>query len=257
MTEIHATAIIDPKAEIDEGVKVGPYAIIEGDVVIRKGCEIGPHVFIAAGTRLGENCKISQGAVLGTLPQDLKFSGEKTYLEIGNNTTIREYATLNRGTTYHYKTVVGDNCLLMAYSHIAHDCIIGNNVVIANAVNMAGHVVIEDYVGIGGMTPIHQFVRIGEHSFIGGGYRVPKDVPPYILAMGEPLRYGGLNVVGLKRRGFQSETMQFIKKAYRILFRSNITVSAALDRIEAELPQIPEIKHIVEFVRQSERGIIR
>ena len=187
----------------------------------------------------------------------MKFENEKTTLEIGNNTTIREYATLNRGTTEHWKTVVGDNCLLMAYSHVAHDCTLGNNVILANVVTMGGHVTIEDFVGIGGLVPIHQFVKIGKHTFIGGGLKVPKDVPPYILAMGEPLRYSGLNTIVLKRRGFSIDTLKELKKAYRIFYRSNLTVEKALEKIETNVNQIDEVKHLVRFIKSCERGIIR
>jgi len=254
---IHKTAQISAKAEIGQNVKIGPFSIIEDDVRIGNDTEISSNVVIASGARVGENCKIFNGAVLATVPQDLKFKNEKTTLEIGNNTSIREFATLNRGTTDHWKTVVGDNCLLMAYSHVAHDCTLGNNVIIANSVNMAGHVTIEDFVGIGGMVPIHQFVKIGKHTFIGGGFRVPKDVPPFIRAMGEPLRYAGLNSVGLQRRGFSQDTLSELKKAYRIFYRSNLIVSKALEKIESELKPIDEIKDLVRFIKSGERGIIR
>jgi UDP-N-acetylglucosamine acyltransferase len=255
--KIHPSAIIHPGAEIADQVEIGPYTIIEDNVEIKADTQIFSHVRIASGTRLGKNCRVFQGAVLGTIPQDLKFAGEETTLEIGDRTTIREYATLNRGTADRRKTTVGNDCFLMAYSHVAHDCTLGNNVVIANTVNMAGHVVIEDHVGIGGVTPIHQFVRIGMHSFIGGGYRVPKDVPPFILAMGEPLQYGGLNVVGLKRRGFTNETLSALKSAYRIIYRQNLNLVDALDKIEQEITQLEEVKYLVSFFRNSERGVIR
>jgi UDP-N-acetylglucosamine acyltransferase len=253
----HPTAVVSPKAEIAQNVKIGPFAIIEDDVIIGDGCVIGSSALIADGTRLGDNCRVFHSAVLGTIPQDLKFKGEKTTLEIGNGVTIREFATLNRGTVDRLKTVIGDNCLLMAYAHIAHDCVLGKHVVIANAVNMAGHCIIEDYVGVGGMCPIHQFVRIGKHSFIGGGLRVHKDVPPFILAMGEPLRYGGLNNVGLKRRGFSDEALAAIKKTYRILYQLNLTTQDALAKIEQEIEPIPEVRDIISFIRESERGVIR
>jgi UDP-N-acetylglucosamine acyltransferase len=254
---IHQTAIIDKGAELGKNISVGPYTIIENDVMIADDVQIASHVLIASGTRIGEGTKVHHGAVLGTIPQDLKFKGEKTTLEIGKNNTIREYATLNRGTSDHWKTVVGDNCLLMAYSHVAHDCLIGNNVIIANSVNMAGHVTIEDYAGIGGLCPIHQFVRIGKHAFIGGGYRVPKDIPPYILAMGEPIRFGGLNSVGLTRRGFSAEILDMIKKAYRIIYRSNLLLKDALTQIESEMGHFEEIMYLVNFFKNSERGVIR
>jgi len=257
LTQIHESAVVHPEAQLGTDVVVGPFAIIEKEVQIGDKTEIGPHAIIADGTTIGNNCRISAGAVLGTQPQDLKFENEKTFVVIGDNTTIREYATVNRATSHSYYTRVGDNCLLMAYSHIAHDCQIGNHVVIANAVNMAGHVIIEDYVGVGGMTAIHQFVRIGAHTFIGGGYRVPKDVPPYILAMGEPLTFGGLNQVGLKRRGFSDETLSILKKAYRIIYRSKLIFKDALIEVENSLPKIPEIEHLLKFLKESERGVIR
>jgi len=255
--DIHATALVSSKADIGRNIKIGPFAIIEDDVVIGDDCEIASNAVIANGTRLGNKCRVFHSAVLGTIPQDLKFGGEKTTLEIGHGTTIREFATLNRGTKDRLKTFVGNNCLLMAYSHIAHDCILGNNVVIANAVNMAGHVIIEDYAGVGGMSPIHQFVHIGKHSFIGGGLRVHKDVPPFILAMGEPLRYGGLNKVGLKRRGFSDEVLSLIRETYRILYQTNLTINDALKKIEDEVEMITEVREILSFIRESERGVIR
>ncbi|NIV12348.1 MAG: acyl-ACP--UDP-N-acetylglucosamine O-acyltransferase [Aliifodinibius sp.] len=257
MAKIHPTAIVDSKAELGNNVEVGPFTILEGNVMIDEGCRLQSHVLIASGTRLGKNIFVGKGAVLGTEPQDLKFKNEKTYLEVGDNTVIREFATLNRGTSYSYKTVVGKNCFLMAYMHIAHDCVIGNNVIISNAVNMAGHVVIEDYAAVGGLTAIHQFVRLGQHSFIGGGLRIPRDVPPYILAMGEPLQYGGTNYVGLSRRGFDEEVILEIKRAYKLIYKSNFTIREAVAKIEETLKPLPEIKNIVEFLKKSERGLIR
>ena len=257
LAEIHKTAIVEASAELADDVSVGPYTIIEGDVRIDAGTQIGPHVLLASGTRIGKNCRVSNGAVLGTQPQDLKFAGEKTTLEIGDNTTIREFATVNRGTTDHWKTVIGENCLLMAYSHVAHDCTIGNNVILANVVNLAGHVTIDDFVGVGGVTPIHQFVHIGRHAFIGGGFRVPKDIPPFILAMGEPLRFGGLNSVGLKRRGFSDDLLAKIKKAYRIIYNSKLLLVDALKKVEDEIEPVEEITYLVSFFRDSERGVIR
>jgi UDP-N-acetylglucosamine acyltransferase len=255
--KVHSTAIVDSKAEIGNDVEIGPFTVVEDDVKISDGCKIGSQVMIAAGTRLGKECLIHHGAVLGTRPQDLKFKGEKTTLEIGDHTTIREYATLNRGTTDHWKTVVGSNCLLMAYAHVAHDCVIGDNVILANCVNMAGHVTVEEFVSIGGLVPIHQFVKIGRHSFIAGGCKVPKDIPPYILALGEPIRYGGLNVIGLRRRGFSPEVLSLIKKAYRFIFQSKLLLNEALQKIESELQPIAEIQNILTFFRSCERGVIR
>ena len=256
VSKIHNTAIIHPNAQIADDVEIGPFTIVEDDVQISSGTKISSNALIESGTRIGNNCSIFNGAVLGTVPQDLKFGGEKTTLEIGNNTTIREFATLNRGTTDHWKTIVGENCLLMAYSHVAHDCTIGNNVILSNSVNMAGHVTIEDYV-IVSPSLIHQFVKIGKHTFIGGGSKVRIDVPPFILAIDDPLRYGGLNSVGLKRRGFDASMLASIKKAYKIIYRSKLLLADALKKVENELDPIDEVKDIVSFFRNSERGVIR
>ncbi len=255
--DIHETAIINPNAEIGKNVKIGPYSIVEDDVVIEDECEISSGALIASGTRLGKKCRVFHGAVLGSIPQDLKFAGEKTTLEIGENTTIREFATLNRGTEDKWKTVIGNNCLLMAYSHIAHDCILGNNVIIANSVNMAGHVIIDDFVGVGGICPVHQFVRIGKHAFIGGGSKVSKDVPPFVLAMGEPFRFAGLNRVGLTRRGFSEKTLTLIKDVYRIIIQSNLNLRDALKKVNDEIEPIQEVQDILQFYQDSNRGIIR
>lgn len=257
MTKIHPTAIVSSNAKIGTDVEIGPFCIIEDDVEIGDGCKIRSHVLIDSGVRLGKNVQVFSGAVLGTAPQDLKYKGEKTYLEVGNNTIIREYATLNRGTNHSWKTVVGSNCLLMSYVHVAHDCVLGNNVILSNSVNMAGHVTIEDYVIIGGLTAIHQFVRIGQHTMIGGGYRVPKDVPPYILAMGEPLQFGGLNAVGLTRRGFSSDVQLALKRAYKLVFRSSLTKREAIERLKNDFADVPEVQNIVTFLQKCERGIIK
>lgn len=256
MTTIHPTALVDRRAELDEGVTVGPYTIIEANARIGKNCEIGARVHVASGARIGAGVKVYTGAVLGTAPQDLKFKGAETTLEVGERTVIREYATLNRGTEDRWITRVGRDCFIMAYAHVAHDCSIGNHCILANAVNLAGHVELEDWASIGGLVPVHQFVRVGQHAFVGGGYRIPKDVPPYILALGEPLTFGGLNSVGLTRRGFSQETMTAIKRAYRVLFKSNLNVSQALVRIRETMHMTPDIRNIVEFIEKSERGII-
>lgn len=257
MATIHATAVVDPKAELAGDVVIGPYAVVEENVVIGEGTEVGPHALVAYGSRIGKRCKIHKGAVVGTIPQDLKFAGEETTLEVGDGTVIREFCTLNRGTSDRWKTEVGSNCLLMAYVHVAHDCVIGNNVILANAVNMAGHVVIGDYVGIGGMVPIHQFVRIGRHAFVGGGYRVPKDVPPFILVAGEPLKFAGINRVGLRRRGFSSETIDLLRRVYKLIYRSDLNVSQAITRIKEEFPLEGVVKEVVDFIESSERGIVK
>lgn len=253
---IHPTAIIDPKAEIDGGTTIGPYCVIEANVRIGRNCELAPHVHVASGARIGAGCRIFTGAVVGTVPQDLKFEGEETTLEIGERTIIREFATLNRGTKDHWKTIIGNDCLLMAYSHVAHDCIVGDHCILANAVNLAGHVVVEDWVSIGGMVPVHQFVSIGQHSFVGGGYRVVKDVPPYILAMGEPLTFGGLNSVGLSRRGFSEAVLTLLKRVYKLLYKSKLNVSQAVQRIRNEFELTSEVENVLSFIEKSERGII-
>lgn len=253
--EIHPTAVVDSKAEIADDVIIGPFAVIESDVVIESGCEIGSSVLLASGARLGKNVKVFHGAVIGTVPQDLKFGGEITTAEIGDNTVIREYATVNRGTEQHWKTVVGANCLLMAYSHIAHDCSVGDNSILANSVNLAGHVTIQEFVIIGGIVGIHQFVNIGAHCFIGGMFRVTKDVPPFILAGGTPLRYEGLNSVGLKRRGFDAEQRKAMKDAYRLLYQSDLQRAEALAQIKSGM-MTSDVEGIVKFFETSQRGVI-
>lgn len=257
MVAVHPSAIIDPRAELGEGVRVGPYSIIEAEVVVGEGTCIGSHVFIARKTKIGKECQIYHGVILGTPPQHLGYRGEETSLEIGDRTTLREYCTIHRATTHRWKTVVGSDCYLMAYVHVAHDCVIGNGVIMANAVNLGGHIEVEHYANIGGMVPVHQFVRIGRHSFVGGGCRVPKDVLPYVRVAGEPIRVNGLNIVGLQRRGFSKEAIEQLRRAYRILFRSGLNVSQAVAKIEEELDSTEEIRTILDFIRHSERGIIR
>ena len=254
-THVHETALVDPDAELGVGVVVGPWAIIGPRVQVGDGTEVGPRVLIERDTVVGEDCRLANGAVLGTDPQDLKYQGERTTLHVGDRTVVREFATLNRGTNASGRTVVGTDCLLMAYTHVAHDCVLGNHVVLANSVNMGGHVLIEDWATVGGLTPIHQFVRIGAHAFIGGGSRVPQDIPPYCRAAGIPPKLYGLNTVGLERRGLSDEVRAALKKAYRILFQSGENLSAALDRAEREVVGIPEVKHLIQFIRSSERGV--
>jgi UDP-N-acetylglucosamine acyltransferase len=256
-TQVHSTAIVSSKAQLGDNVVISPYVVIEDDVVIGDGTSIGPNAVIYNGARIGKNCKIHQGASISSPPQDLGYKNEPTTLEIGDNTTIRDFCTLNRGTTkQHLKSVVGSNCLLMSYSHVAHDCIIGNNVIIANSVQMAGHVTIEDYAFIGGLVAIHQFVNIGAHSIIGGLFRVPKDIPPYIMAGGAPVSYERLNVIGLRRRGFSKETLDTINDAYRILFLSKLNVSQGVEKIKSSMTITPEIQNILDFIARSKRGII-
>lgn len=252
---VHQTAIVDPGAELDSGVEVSPYAIIGPNVQIGQGTIVGPHAYIEKDTRVGNECFIAKGAVLGTDPQDLKYEGEETLLIVGDRTTIREFATLNRGTRASGSTVVGSNCLLMAYSHVPHDTRIGDHVILANAVQMGGHVVIEDWATIGGLTAVHQFVRVGTHAFIGGGSRVSKDIPPYTRAAGSPCALYGLNTVGLERRGLSKEMRLALKRAYRTLFASTMNLSQAIEEIrsQGELPE--EVEKLVAFIEASERGV--
>ena len=254
-TEVHPSAIVDPGAKLGQGVIVGPWTQIGPGVQVGDGTRVGSHVLIERDTTVGADCHLHQGAVLGTDPQDLKFRGEETVLILGDRTVIREYATLNRGTADLRQTVVGDDCLLMAYSHIAHDCQIGNNVVISNAVNMAGHVFIEDWSIIGGLTAIHQFVRIGAHAFVGGASRASQDVPPYTRAAGSPMKLYGLNSIGLDRRGFSREVRQALKNAYRAVFQGNLPLTQGLEQAEAEAEDFPEVRHFLTFIRTSERGV--
>lgn len=253
--DVHPTAIVDESASLGPGVVVGPYAIIGPDVTIGAGTRIGPQALIECRTTVGEDCRISKGAVLGTDPQDLKFQGEETWLHVGDRTMIREFATLNRGTSASGKTVVGSDCFLMAYTHVAHDCELGNHVILSNAVNMAGHVTIEDWAIVGGVTPIHQFVRIGAHAFVGGGSRIPQDVPPYCRAAGNPPKLYGLNAVGLERRGVSAEVRKALKAAYRHVFMSGLTVTRGVERAEQEIQGVPEVGHFLTFIRESDRGI--
>ncbi len=254
-SSIHATAVIGKSAVLGEGVTVGPYSVIEDDVEIGNGTTIWPHVHIASGARIGSDCKIHSGAVLANEPQDLKFSGEKTYLYLGDRNVVRECVTLNRGTMATGKTVIGSDNLFMAYSHVGHDCVIGNHVVVANCVPFGGHCEVGDYVVIGGLAAVHQFVRIGRFSMVGGVARASLDVPPFVMAGGhESFRYEGLNSIGLKRRGFSSEKITLIKDAYRILFQSGLLLSNALDQVTSELPQEPEIIEILDFFASGRYG---
>ena len=253
---IHPSAIINPKAQIGENVKVGPFVIIENDVVIGDGTEIKSSAVIKSGARIGKECRIFQSAVISEIPQDLKFSGEKTLLEIGDRTTVREFCTLNRGTSELGKSSIGNDCLLMAYVHVAHDCVIGDKTILANGVQLAGHVSIGYHVTIGGMTPIHQFCNVGDHAFVGGGYRVVQDVPPYILASGEPLKFAGVNNVGLRRRGFSSESRMNIKRVYKQIFYSAMNMSESIKEIKSNIKQTEEVKIILNFIENSNRGLI-
>ena len=254
---LHPTAVIDPGAELGRDVEVGPYAVIGAHVRVWAGTTIGAHAIVDGYTTLGEKCRVFPGAAVGLEPQDLKFAGERTYLRIGDRTVIREFATLNVATSPEEATVVGTDCLLMAYSHVAHNCTVGNHVIMANSANLAGHVVVEDYVTVGGVTAVHQFARMGCHSFIGGGSRIPQDVAPYTLVAGNPVRLAGLNLIGLKRRGFDAETLEALELAFRFVFRSKLLVGDALAMAREQVPQLPEVVRFLDFVEQSRRGITR
>jgi UDP-N-acetylglucosamine acyltransferase len=254
-TGIHPTAIISPDAKIGTNVEIGPYAIVGDGCEIGDGCVLGARATLERNVRLAPRVKVGVGSVLGSDPQDLKFKGEDTWVEIGENTTIREYATINRGTSHSFKTTVGRDCFLMSYVHLAHDCQVGNNVIISNATQLAGHIVVEDFAIISGVSAAHQFVRIGAHSFVGGCSRVAKDVPPYLKAVGNPVKLYGLNSVGLQRRGFSDETVRELKRAYRLLFRSELNVTQALERARAELQPLPEVTHFLDFIERSDRGV--
>jgi UDP-N-acetylglucosamine acyltransferase len=254
---IHPMTAIDPQARIAADVTIGPFTCVEGDVEIGEGTWIGPNVTIMNGSRIGRNCRIFPGAVISAIPQDLKFDGEVTTTVIGDNTTIRECCTLNRGTKDKYTTRVGSNCLLMAYVHLAHDVIVGDNCIIANSANIAGHVDIEDWVVIEGVVAVQQFIRIGQHSFIAGGSLVRKNVPPFVKAAREPLSFAGVNTIGLRRRGFANEAIAHIEDVYRMIYVHNSNMSRAIHAAELELPKTEEKETILEFIRMSDKGIIR
>ncbi len=254
---ISKLAYIHPDARLDESVAVEPFVYISKDVEIGEGTWIGPHVTVLDGARIGKNCKIFPGAVISGIPQDLKFQGEETTAEIGDNTIIREGATVNRGTAAVGKTIIGSNCMLMALSHVAHDCRIGNNCIIANVAGLAGEVKVDDWVIISGGTFVHQFSRIGSHVIIGPICKVRLDVPPYVKAERDPLSFMGLNVVGLSRRGFGKKRIDEIHNIYRAIFQNGMNTSNALAHVEKEFAPSPDRDYIIEFIRKSERGIIR
>lgn len=255
--QIHPTAIIDPSTQLGVNVTIGPYTIIGPECIIGDNCKIGSSVAIHRWTELDVGCRVWHGASIGADPQDLKFKGARTKVVVGKNTVVREYATINLSTEEGDVTKVGDNCFLMAYCHIAHECIVGNNVIMANSATLAGHVLVEDFAIIGGLTPVHQFTRVGCYCMIGGSSAVQKDVLPYTKAFGNPLAMYGLNSIGLSRRGFSQEQKDLIEKAYRLIFRSHLNTSQAVGRIKEELPMSPEIKHILEFIEDSQRGITK
>ncbi|MCL6584154.1 MAG: acyl-ACP--UDP-N-acetylglucosamine O-acyltransferase [bacterium] len=254
---IHKTAIVHPKAQIEENVTIGPYCIVGEHVIIHSGTILEAQVFLDGWTEIGRDCHIFPFATLGTVPQDLKFQGEKSELKIGQGTVIREGVTAHRGTSGGGGiTTIGDGCLLMAYAHVAHDCHVGNHVILANGIAMAGHVTIEDHASVGGLTAIHQFTRIGRYAYVGGASAVSKDVPPYGMAAGNRTKLYGVNSIGLQRKGFSQEAIENIKKAYRLLLSSHLNVSQAIARIEAEIDS-PEVRYLVDFIKNSDRGICK
>lgn len=254
--KIHPTAIVDPGAALGDDVEVGPYAVVGPAVTVGARSVIGTRAILERNVRLGADCRVGTGSILGGDPQDLKFKGEETWVEVGDGTVVREYATVNRGTAQSFRTSIGRKCLVMSYVHVAHDCHIGDEVILSNVVQMAGHITVGDFVTISGLTPIHQFVKIGAYAFIGGLSRVTKDVPPFVKAAGSPMKLYGLNTIGLQRRGFAPETLRELKKAYMLFFQSELNVSQALARARAELAPLPEVTLLIKFVEESERGVL-
>lgn len=256
---IHPTAVIDPSAEIGPGVRIGPYSIIGPGVRIGEGTQIGAHVVIDRWTTIGKNCQIYHHASIGTPPQHVRYRGEETYVVIGDNCVIREFVTIHRGTSFGGgETRLGDNNFIMAYAHVAHDCRLGNSVVMANGAQLAGHVVVEDHAVIGGLSAVHQFVRIGRYAFVGGATAVPKDIPPYVTASGVRARLYGINVLNLRRNGFPEEVIRALKRAYRIIFRSSRPLKDCIEEVKnSDLYQLPEVRYLVEFLEDSKRGITR
>ncbi|MGH7510433.1 MAG: acyl-ACP--UDP-N-acetylglucosamine O-acyltransferase [Gemmatimonadales bacterium] len=252
---IHPTALIDPSAEVGVGVAIGPYAIVGPQVTIGDRCRIGPRATLQRNVRLADDVVVGDGSILGGDPQDHKYGGEETWVEIGEGTIIREYSTINRGTSATLKTTVGARCFIMTYVHLAHDCHVGDDVVIANATQCAGHVTIHDRAILSGLNAVHQFVTIGTYAFVGGGSRVNQDIPPYVKAVGNPMELYGLNSIGLQRAGFPGETVTALKRAYRLFFNSDLNLSQALERARSDLPLLPEIERFVAFVESSERGV--
>lgn len=257
MSKIHPTAIVNGKAKLGDNIEIEPYAIIEEDVEIGNDCYIGPHAVIYNGARIKNRVQIFQSASIAHLPQDFTFKGEKTVFIVEDDTIIREFVTLHKGTQSTGFSKVGKNCYLMAYSHVAHDCILGDNCILSNGVQIGGHVTLEDFVIIGGLTPVHQFCKVGQHSMIGGGFRITQDVPPYILGASEPLKYSGVNSIGLRRRGFSNDDILLIKKAYSLIYSKSLNVSQAKDKIIQEIgTENIYIKNIIDFLNESKRGLI-
>lgn len=255
---IHPTAIVHPEAELESDVEIGPYSVIADNVNIGSGTIVGPHVTIDRYVSIAGDCQIFQYASIGATPQAIKFSGEKTFVKIGRGSVVREFVTINRGTDFGTGiTEIGEENLLMAYCHIAHDCQTGRKVILANNATLAGHITVGDYVTVGGLVAIHQFVRVGDYAYIGGKSAVPKDIPPYVIASGDRARLYGLNKVGLKRNGFSETTLGALKKVYRIFFRIGLTMNEAIERARAEVDQLPEVVNFIKFIQSSNRGITR
>lgn len=254
--KIHHTAIISSKSIIGKNVFIGPYCIIDDDVIIGDNTRIDAHTIIRSYTTIDQNCHIFSNCVIGEIPQDKKFEGEKSKLVIGDNTVVREFCTLNRGTKDSGLTKIGSDCLLMAYVHVGHDCLVSDNIILANGVQLGGHVEIQKYAIVGGLTPVHQFCKIGEHSLVGGGLRVVQDIPPFIIANGQPLKFSGINALGLRRRKFSVTQRTNIKKAYKILYNSNMNTSQALEKIKKDFSAQKEISTIISFINSSSRGLI-
>ena len=254
---IHETAVVHPGAHIGKNVEIGPYAVIGENVEIGEGTKIGPHVVISGWTSIGRDCRIFQGASVGEEPQDLKFKGEKSYVFVGDRTTIRECATIHRATGEGEETRIGNDCLLMAYTHVAHNCVVGNGVIMSNAAMIAGHAVIEDRAVIGGMSGVHQFVKIGRNAMVGGASKIVQDVVPYTIVDGHPAKVVGLNSVGMSRAGVTMESRRNIKKAYKLLYRSGLSLAQAISMIEQEVDSCQEVEHFLRFLRNAERGICR
>jgi UDP-N-acetylglucosamine acyltransferase len=256
LSGIHPTAIVSSRAQLGERVDVGPFAIIGDSCEVGDDCHIAARATLERNVRLGKGVRVGIGSVLGGAPQDLKYGGEHTTVEIGDGTVIREYATINRGTSQSFRTSVGTKCLLMSYVHLAHDCHLGNGVILGNSVQLAGHVTIDDRAILSGLSGVHQFVKIGRNAFIGGCSRVSKDIPPFLRAVGNPVRLYGLNSVGLQRSGFSEEVVRELKRAYRLFFRSDLNVSQAMERAESELEMFPEVRELMQFVEGSGRGVV-
>jgi UDP-N-acetylglucosamine acyltransferase len=254
-TRVHSSAIVDPGATLGRDVDIGPFAIVGPGACIGDGCRIAPHATLERNVRLAADVRVGQGSILGGDPQDLKYQGEESWVEIGEGTVIREYATINRGTAASGVTRVGRSCFIMSYVHLAHDCHIGDGVIIANGTQLAGHVTIHDRASLSGLVAVHQFTTIGSFAFVGGMSRVNQDIPPYVKAVGNPIELYGLNSIGLQRAGFSPDTVSALKRLYRLFFNSELNLSQAIDRARTELPPLPEVENFLDFVSSSQRGV--